>query len=220
MRLYRDRGTNQEVDCRRTIWILASNRGNEKIASFHELNVKKLTDKEKLTTGLEPLVSSLRDTFREIWGDPFESRIDEVIPFFPFSLGEQAVVAHKFLRRIAAEVREKIDLRPETRRHIGQCHISLQDDGKTCSHMAERGYNRTSGTCGLSREAMRVSQMARDVYTKIPGRVTERLNEKPVEKLEVRLMPTPNNGQKIGVFRKQGGERVDEATQLKKPQDS
>ncbi|CAA9957600.1 ClpA ATPase protein [Pyrenophora teres f. maculata] len=203
--------------------ILASNFGDEKVAAFYEQNLRQLKDKERLTIDLEPLVSHLRDTFRETWGDPFESRIDEVIPFFPFSLREQAVIAHKFLRRIAVEVREKIDLRPETRRHMGQCHISLQDDGKICSYMAERGYSRSSGARGLNREAMRVGQMAREVYNRIPGLVTERSNEEPVEKLEVKLMPNSNGGPKIGVFRKQGvpaqvGSRMNEASQLEKLQ--
>ncbi|KAL7771228.1 hypothetical protein CFE70_001171 [Pyrenophora teres f. teres 0-1] len=208
--LYRDRRTNQKVDCRKTIWILASNRGDEKVAAFYEQNLRQLKDKERLTIDLEPL-------------DPFESRIDEVIPFFPFSLREQAVIAHKFLRRIAVEVRENIDLRPETRRHMGQCHISLQDDGRICSYMAERGYSRSSGARGLNREAMRVGQMAREMYNRIPGLVTERSNEEPVEKLEVKLMPNSNGGPKIGVFRKQGvpaqvGSRINEASQLEKPQ--
>ncbi|KAI0568888.1 ClpA ATPase with chaperone activity ATP-binding subunit, partial [Pyrenophora tritici-repentis] len=110
---YVDRRMNRDIDCSKTIWILACNLGDEAIASFHESKLAHKQEKDKLIADLEPLIGELRDAFKERWGDAFESRIDEVVPFFPFSPGEQAVMAHKFLLEKAARFRKDIDLRKE-----------------------------------------------------------------------------------------------------------
>ncbi|KAF1911539.1 P-loop containing nucleoside triphosphate hydrolase protein [Ampelomyces quisqualis] len=202
---YIDRRTSKKVDCRKTIWILASNLGDEAIAKFYEKEMKHMKDSEKATTDLNPLIIQLRDMFKGSWGEPFESRIEHVIPFFPFSPGEQAVVAHKFLRKDARNARKDIDLRPEVKRMMGHCIISYVEDGPLCAYMAERGYHRSSGARGVKREAKKVMAAARKVYNNIPERVDESLNDGPFEKLEVKLAPSGNNKHEVKVFRKLEG---------------
>jgi ATP-dependent Clp protease ATP-binding subunit ClpA len=128
-----------------------------------------------------------------------------VVPFFPLSPGEQAVVAHKFLLGNAAKARKDIDLRPEVKRHMGHCHISFQNDSDICNHMAKRGYRPSSGARRLKREAKKVEEVARKVYNAIEGPVTEDMNEGPLENLDVKLIKKGNSRQEVGVFRKLGG---------------
>ncbi|KAI4605205.1 hypothetical protein J4E83_010748 [Alternaria metachromatica] len=129
-----DRRTNREVDCSKTIWIL----GDEAIKTYYNRELAHLTDDHKQEADLVPLVDELMDLFKGRWGDAFESRVDKVVPFFPFSLGEQAVVAHKLLLSSAPKVRKDIDYRHEVKRHMSHCHVSFQHDGELCIHLAKK----------------------------------------------------------------------------------
>ncbi|KAI4706689.1 hypothetical protein J4E89_008756 [Alternaria sp. Ai002NY15] len=131
---YTDRRTNREVDCSKTIWIL----GDEAIKTYYNRELAHLTDDHKQEADLVPLVDELMDLFKGRWGDAFESRVDKVVPFFPFSLGEQAVVAHKLLLSSAPKVRKDIDYRHEVKRHMSHCHVSFQHDGELCIHLAKK----------------------------------------------------------------------------------
>lgn len=65
---YEDRTTSKRIDCRKTIWILASNLGDKAIAKFYEENMKHKKDSEKAATDLDPLIVELRDLFKVRWG--------------------------------------------------------------------------------------------------------------------------------------------------------
>ncbi|KAF2874883.1 P-loop containing nucleoside triphosphate hydrolase protein [Massariosphaeria phaeospora] len=198
---YEDRRTNRVLDCNKTIWILASNLGDEVIADYYERTMKTKKEEEKATVDISPLITDLRDLFIGQFSAPLVSRIDDIIPFFPFSLGEQAVVAHKFLLKFSDKICKNIDLRPEVKRHMGHCVLSVQDDGKLCKFMAESGYDRTSGARGLKREAVKIQGLTRTSYNAVEGEVTEELNNGPLQKFEAKLIKLPNNKFEIGVTR-------------------
>ncbi|KAH9874024.1 hypothetical protein IAQ61_004652 [Plenodomus lingam] len=181
--VHRDRRNENPIDCSRTIWILASNKGDKAIQRFDQGNLKNMDEPEKLT---KPLVS----------------RIDHIFPFFPFSHSESAVVAHKFLLQNAAHLRRDIDLSDDARRHMGHCVITCTEDWKICSHMAEMGYDEDSGARGLKREARKILDEARNVYNSIPGVVSDTLNDGPYERLEVTLVPLGDNLYDYSVSRK------------------
>jgi ATP-dependent Clp protease ATP-binding subunit ClpA len=63
-----DRRVNRDINCSKTIWILACNLGDEAIASFYESKLAQKQEKEKLIADLEPLIRELRDAFKERWG--------------------------------------------------------------------------------------------------------------------------------------------------------
>jgi ATP-dependent Clp protease ATP-binding subunit ClpA len=65
---YIDRRTNRVIDCRKTIWILASNLGEQAIARFYETSLKLKRDGEKATTDLGSLIAELRTSFQGRWG--------------------------------------------------------------------------------------------------------------------------------------------------------
>lgn len=66
--VYDDRRNNRKVDCRNTIWILASSFGDEAIGRFYEAEMKHKQDSEKAGTSIKPLITELRDLFKEQWG--------------------------------------------------------------------------------------------------------------------------------------------------------
>jgi hypothetical protein len=63
----------------------------------------------------------------------------------------------------------------------------------------------SSGARGLKREAKKVEESARKVYNSVAGRVTEEMNDGPLEKLEVKLIAKGDNRHEIGVFRRHDG---------------
>jgi ATP-dependent Clp protease ATP-binding subunit ClpA len=65
---YEDRRTNHDIDCSQTIWVLASNLGDEAIGDFYEANLKHLKDEEKQNADIESLLDELRNAFRGRWG--------------------------------------------------------------------------------------------------------------------------------------------------------
>jgi hypothetical protein len=50
-----------------------------------------------------------------------------------------------------------------------------------------------------------VEESARKVYNSVAGRVTEEMNDGPLEKLEVKLIAKGDNRHEIGVFRRHDG---------------
>ncbi|KAI8940545.1 hypothetical protein NX059_004223 [Plenodomus lindquistii] len=183
-----DRRNNRTIDCSKTLWILASNCGDEAIKEFYHRVLEHMKDGEKLKVDLSGLQRDLRGLFKGHWGGPLTSRIDHIFPFFPFSHGEQAVVAHKFLLNDAAQVRKDINLSKDVPQHVGHCIVTHYEDWKLCGHMAIQGYDEDSRAQSLTREARKVAAKTRIVYNSVPEPVTQSLNEGPYEALEVKLI--------------------------------
>lgn len=114
------------------------------------------------------------------------SRVEKVIPFIPFSSGEQAVVAHKFLLASFKETRKDIDLRPEVKRYMGHCDVSVIKDGDVCRYFSDKGYRVNSGARGIARAVGEVPKRMLKLYLSLPGKVTENMNEGPLVLFNVR----------------------------------
>jgi hypothetical protein len=96
---------------------------------------------------------------------------------------------------------------------MGHCHISFQNDGDICNHMAKHGYRPSSGARGLKREAKKVEESARKVYNSVSGRVTEEMNNGALDKLEVKLIAKGNSRHEIEVFRQDEGDNTVKSAQ-------
>ena len=59
------------------------------------------------------------------------ARLSNVIPFFPFSDDEAAVIAHKFVLRLCDSYREPIATTSID--YLGKIHLNLHEDGEACS---------------------------------------------------------------------------------------
>ena len=106
---YHDRRTNRPVDCSKTIWIMASNSGDQEITKFYRTHLDGVDPKEKTNVPYTRLTEQLKARFRSVFGAPMAGRMRSIAPFFPFDRNERAVVAHKFLMELVEEVREPID---------------------------------------------------------------------------------------------------------------
>ena len=73
-------------------------------------------------------------------------RIPIIVPFLPFSEGEQAVVAHKYILELQNRVIEP--LKADWDRLVGHIRLSIRGDAAVCRHIAKR-YDTGQGARSL-----------------------------------------------------------------------
>ncbi len=148
-----------------------------------------MKDKPEDTRASAPLArldSMLKKEFTAEMGAPMTGRFTLIVPFFPFSASEQAVVAHKFILDFVDKMRRPIDLL--SNRLIGHVHLALQNDGKIAAHLAEMGYEEALGARSLQRIVQQqVHVKLADSYVEGDDEITEGTNEGPLQKYTVRL---------------------------------
>ncbi|KAK6541470.1 hypothetical protein TWF694_007279 [Orbilia ellipsospora] len=138
------RGGNRKADISKVIWILATNALDNNIKTFFTME-KHITPELMLKEG-RALVSGMRKTLHGRFGAAFTSRIDLILPFFPFSYDEQAVLAHLEIWERREELQRSICLDPKARRLVGNIKLSMEKDYKSCriiskSYMTEEGVH-------------------------------------------------------------------------------
>lgn len=146
---YHDRRSKQEIDCSKTIWIFACNLGHEYITKFHHIHMKDRIETQQADVPLFVLEHQLNALLKEKLGFPLVGRVAAIIPFFPFSSGEQSVICHTFIQRFANELRAPINLAEE--RLAGGVYFDIPDDGVLCSILADKGYDPDTGARSLDK---------------------------------------------------------------------
>lgn len=98
----------------------------------------------------------------------------DFIPFIPFSLGEQAVVVHKFLRELSKKVQEPINLSEgRDERLVGNVTMHVKHDASVCTTLAEAEYSRDLGARSLSGAVKAVEDMLLEVYLEQSDEIVE-----------------------------------------------
>ncbi|KAH0543129.1 hypothetical protein FGG08_002555 [Glutinoglossum americanum] len=144
-----------EVDCSKTIWILATNALDRRIKSFCDTHDKELSSTEdhgKIKKVVKALQKKLKPALSDEFGHPLAGRINAILPFLPFSLGEQAVVAHKFVLQLARSVRApvKIPKNPsEAENLLGNIDLIVRRDASLCLQLAKDEYSPDLGARSL-----------------------------------------------------------------------
>ncbi|EFX02940.1 ATPase, aaa-2 [Grosmannia clavigera kw1407] len=154
---YQDRRSLGKVDCSRTIWILATNALDETILQFCSAHPAILqqdsADVNNATTKhlTKKLSKELRSAFLDHFGAPITGRVSDFIPFVPFSKGEQAVVAHKFLLELAENVAQPVLIRQGAERAqlLGNVRLHVRHDASVCARLAEAEYSEELGARSL-----------------------------------------------------------------------
>lgn len=70
-----------------------------------------------------------------------------VVPFLPFSAGEQAVVAHKYVLDLQEKVRQSVQASGQ--QLVGCIILNVKQDGAICKLIAEEGYDSEQGARSL-----------------------------------------------------------------------
>ena len=79
--------------------------------------------------------------------NPLSGRVSLVVPFLPFSAGEQAVVAHKYVLDLQEKVRQSIQVSGQ--QLVGRIILDVRQDGAICKLIAHEGYDASQGARSL-----------------------------------------------------------------------
>ncbi|KAF2136618.1 uncharacterized protein K452DRAFT_237243 [Aplosporella prunicola CBS 121167] len=189
---YIDRTTNTSIDCSKVIWILASNLGHMAIQKFYSKKMEHQNDRNRYDVPVDPLQKTLRGIFKSKWSSPFVSRIRVIVPFFPFSPGEQAVIFHEQLLAFANDIRRPIDIRPEVKRYIGHCHLAAPQSTEISKHIASLYYDRELGARAyLAIDDIKVKLLR--AQNEVDRKVTERTNDGPLQRYTCQLHAGDDN---------------------------
>ncbi|KAF2831746.1 P-loop containing nucleoside triphosphate hydrolase protein, partial [Ophiobolus disseminans] len=186
---YEDRRTNIAVDCKQTIWIVATNFGDDKISKYYAKHLERLEEKKRNTANLTPLQALLKHEYRTKFGAPFTGRITTIVPFLPFTKSECAVVLHKFMLKFASNIRRPIDLQPDVNHLVGHCRLSLIDDGKVCETLTAEYYNSDLGARSLANAVREVEFKFTMEYNNSDVLVSEDMNAGPLQCFSVSRIP-------------------------------
>jgi hypothetical protein len=183
---YDDRRTLKEIDCSKAIWIFATNHGEETILKFYNKEMKGKPDDIRAKLKMDELEVCLREDFIYEMGAPLTGRVSEIIPFFPFSLVEQAVIAHSFIQRYGERIRKPVDI--SQKELIGHIHLDIEDDGQVCAELAKKGYIPKLGARMLARVVENeVSFRLASAYQDSDVEVFEEMNLGPLKRFTVKL---------------------------------
>ena len=116
----------------------------------------------------------------------------------PFSAGEAAVVAHKFVLLLKDRLRRPIDL--EKRGSIGHLSLLIKRDGDLCAYLAKEGYDMQFGARSIIRMVKETIQteVLRDYYGE-PELIEDDDNEGPLKQYVVELR-RDKEGDAVAVF--------------------
>jgi ATP-dependent Clp protease ATP-binding subunit ClpB len=127
-----------------------------------------------------------------VYKGPLTGRIDSIVPFFPFSFGEQAVVAHKFYLRLVNQARKPIDLTEATMQLVGHCHLTAPGayDTSVARHLAKDRYDSKLGARSLEIAVKNIKKTFVTAYRKYTDEeITEETNSGPLLRFDVQLHP-------------------------------
>ncbi|KAI4783184.1 P-loop containing nucleoside triphosphate hydrolase protein [Aureobasidium sp. EXF-3400] len=184
-----DLRSNTVIDVSKSIWILASNKGDDLISKFYDKNLEGKNDRERRQVSIKPLERNLSKLFVQEYTPAVAGRVDSFLPFFPFSRDEAAVVHHKFLRSLDDQIRLPIDIHNNPPRPVGHLHLSLVKDGDICKFLSENHYIRDLGARSIQNCVDGLADELFMLYTASEDEITEAANKQPHVKYSMQIHP-------------------------------
>jgi len=115
-------------------------------------------------------------------------RISTIIPFFPFTQEEAAVVAHQFISRAAGQYLAPIDTKKS---QIGHVYTNLIDDGLLCMELVKSGYSVDTGARSIAGSVDRlISLPIVNLFLDQPGGLSEEINQGPFLQINAKVVVT------------------------------
>ena len=122
-----------------------------------------------------------------------------IVPFFPFTRGEQAVIVHKFLLNLRDDLRQPINLKEK--KMVGHSDLWIQKDGQLCTSLAQNWYDIDIGARSLLRGVEQdVEVPLAERYCMSDTKVSEETNKGPLQKYTVQLWSMEDGPAKISVI--------------------
>ena len=183
---YKDRRFGKQLDCSRTIWILTSNLGQETISKFWASHLQDQSEEQQKKAPFDQLDKALRQNAIREWGAPLTGRLTEIVPYFPFNKGEQAVATFKFMRELWNKARK--DINTDENEFFGHLFVNFTDEGQIASHLAARYYDHETGARSLSQAVNHeIEKRLYYEFLKQNEEISNEMNDLALTKFDVRL---------------------------------
>jgi hypothetical protein len=114
----------------------------------------------------------------------------EIILFMPFTLEEQAVVAHRFLLELNKRIKQPVSLAKDVDCYIGHSEILLFNSRDICTTLAEQDFDRESGARSLKDAVKKIEMEYAGAYRQVEGLVDESVNDGPLLKFDLVMKAT------------------------------
>jgi hypothetical protein len=173
---YQDRRNLKTINCRNTIWVLATNALDGRITNFCENNEATFDEENSFQREslFEELTFHMKNDFVSAFSAPLTGRISTFVPFLPFSPQETRIGAHKYLLELRNEVRRPVCTAPGSDEHlIGNIRLKICDETKLCS-IITRDYDPALGMRSLRKSVMdRVASLLDSEYLATHDSISE-----------------------------------------------
>lgn len=182
---YQDRRNGKEIDCSKTIWILATNQLDPTIKKFCAENPALLAhdavEEDEVSSEatqnslLRKLETQLKDGFKSHFEPPLTGRLSAILPFLPFTPLEAAIVSHKYLLSLSTSIRRPINLTPTPTNPlqlVGNITLRIPRDAEVCRKLAE-GYDEDLGARSLIAGVKSVEEGLVEAYLDVEERIRE-----------------------------------------------
>lgn len=197
---YKDRRNNQKLECSKTIWILATNFGESTINRFWSTHFKDREVENSDMTLFGSLDALLKRNFIAILGAPLTGRITAIVPFLPFTAGEQAVVVRKYMLKLANTVRQPIDT--GSKKFAGHTHVNYINDGQIALHIGKQYYISEIGARSLETAVdTRIKYRLAHAIQSEPELVKDESNDQALARYDVRVATVLEDVEEITVKR-------------------
>ncbi|CAF9942272.1 MAG: hypothetical protein ALECFALPRED_009644 [Alectoria fallacina] len=183
---YTDRRNNNKIDCSKVLWILAANLGATEITKFWMDNLKDRSQKQQKLAPIRDLQVTLKQCIIQKFGAPLTGRFSAIVPFLPFSEGERAITAYKFMRELWHDVRKPIDT--EGKRFAGTIFVNFVNDGQIAKHIADRYLEETGARSLADAVEEEISDKLAAEFFKQEGEVRDEMNTLPLPNYNVRVV--------------------------------
>ena len=203
---YKDhRRESKQLDCTKTIWILASNQGEKMIQKYWDEHLAKKPEHDQPQIPIDSLQRKLEKSFQVTLGAPLTGRLSAIIPFLPFSEAERAVATYKFMRKVFNEARKPIAVKAKhLARHL---YLNYVDDGQIASFLAAKYYSPELGARSLYRAVnTQICHRLTNVFLDRGEEIADNMNDKPWDSYDVRVEDLTRELKEITV--KANGSRV------------
>ncbi|KAL9088148.1 MAG: hypothetical protein Q9159_003266 [Coniocarpon cinnabarinum] len=190
-----DRRHGTSVSTINTIFILGTNLGDTFIERWFEQHLAHTSDAEIMETPIDGLTRGLRTVFRGTFGAPLTGRCSAIVPFMPFTRGEQAVVAASFVSKLFTHLRRPLDMCRN--RLIGHIHLDVEKDEEVALTLAEDSYEPQLGARAIAQAVEnQIEIKLHSIWKGHEGVITDDVNKGPLRRYVVEVMETAD-GKKI-----------------------
>jgi len=149
---------------------------------------------------LSNLDALLKRNFVILFGAPLTGRVTAILPFMPFTAGEQAVVVRKYMLKLANTVRQPIDT--GSKKFAGNTHVKYVNDGQIALHIGKQYYISEIGARSLDTavDTHIKYRLARAIQT-MPELVKDESNSQALERYDIRVATIMEDVENIEVKR-------------------